>query len=125
MLRTLGKGAWPDGIAFDSYGNLWGTLVYSDKLFVLTPQGDLRFLLDEGDPAHVATIEDLDHLADPLVQVADCRVVPMTRAADDRRGQSRLVDLAHRPQPPRVGIGLFERDRRDDGVDSRSGSRCQ
>ncbi len=23
----LGKGAWPDGIAFDSYGNLWGTLV--------------------------------------------------------------------------------------------------
>ena len=33
-----GKGAWPDGIAFDSYGNLWGTLVYSDKLFVLTPR---------------------------------------------------------------------------------------
>ncbi len=32
------------------YGNLWGTLVYSDKLFVLTPQGDLRILLDEGDP---------------------------------------------------------------------------
>ena len=41
----LGKGAWPDGIAFDSYGNLWGTLVYSDKLFILTPQGDLRILL--------------------------------------------------------------------------------
>jgi gluconolactonase len=38
----LGKGAWPDGIAFDSYGNLWGTLVYSDKLFVLTPQGGGR-----------------------------------------------------------------------------------
>ena len=49
--RSLGKGAWPDGIAFDSYGNLWGTLVYSDKLFVLTPQGDMRVLLDEGDPA--------------------------------------------------------------------------
>ena len=47
---SLGKGAWPDGIAFDSYGNLWGTLVYSDKLFVLTPQGDLRVLLDEGRP---------------------------------------------------------------------------
>jgi sugar lactone lactonase YvrE len=41
----LGKGAWPDGIAFDAFGNLWGTLVYSDKLFVLTPQGDLRVLL--------------------------------------------------------------------------------
>jgi sugar lactone lactonase YvrE len=38
---SLGKGAWPDGIAFDAFGNLWGTMVYSDKLFVLTPEGDL------------------------------------------------------------------------------------
>ncbi|MGH7194398.1 MAG: SMP-30/gluconolactonase/LRE family protein [Candidatus Saccharimonadales bacterium] len=54
---SLGKGAWPDGIAFDSYGNLWGTMVYSDKLFVLTPEGDLRILLDEGDPQKVAALE--------------------------------------------------------------------
>jgi gluconolactonase len=54
----LCKGAWPDGIAFDSCGNLWGTLVYSDKLFVLTPQGDLRILLDEGDPVKVAALEE-------------------------------------------------------------------
>jgi sugar lactone lactonase YvrE len=53
----LGKGAWPDGIAFDSYGNLWGTMVYSDKLFVLTPEGDLKVLLDEGDPAKVDALE--------------------------------------------------------------------
>lgn len=53
----LGKGAWPDGIAFDTYGNLWGTLVYSDKLFVLTPQGDMRVLLDEGDPQQVDALE--------------------------------------------------------------------
>jgi len=55
--RSLGKGAWPDGIAFDSYGNLWGTMVYSDKLFVLTPRGDLRILLDEGDPQKVDALE--------------------------------------------------------------------
>jgi sugar lactone lactonase YvrE len=55
--RSLGKGAWPDGIAFDSYGNLWGTLVYSDKLFVLTPEGDLKVLLDEGDPQKVEALE--------------------------------------------------------------------
>jgi sugar lactone lactonase YvrE len=54
---SLGKGAWPDGIAFDSFGNLWGTMVYSDKLFVLTPQGDLRILLDEGDPSLVDALE--------------------------------------------------------------------
>jgi gluconolactonase len=53
----LGKGAWPDGIAFDTYGNLWGTLVYSDRLFVLTPQGDMRVLLDEGDPQKVDALE--------------------------------------------------------------------
>jgi sugar lactone lactonase YvrE len=55
--RSLGKGAWPDGIAFDIVGNLWGTCVYSDKLFVLTPNGDLRVLLDEGDPAKVDALE--------------------------------------------------------------------
>jgi gluconolactonase len=55
---TLGRGAWPDGIAFDSAGNLWGTLVYSDKLFVLTPAGDMRVLLDEGDPASVRVLEE-------------------------------------------------------------------
>jgi gluconolactonase len=54
---NLGKGAWPDGIAFDICGNLWGTMVYSDKLFVLTPQGDLRILLDEGDPEKVEALE--------------------------------------------------------------------
>lgn len=54
---SLGKGAWPDGIAFDSLGNLWGTTVYSDKLFALTPQGDLRLLLDEGDSMKVDDLE--------------------------------------------------------------------
>jgi gluconolactonase len=54
---SLGKGAWPDGIAFDSLGNLWGTMVYSDKLFVLSPAGDFRLLLDEGDPKKVEALE--------------------------------------------------------------------
>lgn len=54
---NLGKGAWPDGIAFDAFGNLWGTMVYSDKLFVLTPEGDLKILLDEGDPEKVTALE--------------------------------------------------------------------
>ena len=54
---SLGRGAWPDGIAFDTAGNLWGTLVYSDKLFVITPEGDMRVLLDEGDPEKVFALE--------------------------------------------------------------------
>jgi gluconolactonase len=39
----------PDGITFDSHGNLWGTIVYSDRLFALAPDCDLKILPDEGD----------------------------------------------------------------------------
>jgi len=44
-------GGYPDGIAFDAFGNLWCTLVMVDQLVALTPQGDRRLLLDDGDPA--------------------------------------------------------------------------
>jgi len=44
-------GGLPDGIAFDAFGNLWCTLIMVDRLIALTPQGDLRVLLDDGDPA--------------------------------------------------------------------------
>ncbi len=43
-------GGYPDGIAFDSFGNLWCTLVMVDRLIALTPSGDLKVLLDDGDP---------------------------------------------------------------------------
>ncbi|MAI11951.1 MAG: gluconolactonase [Rhodospirillaceae bacterium TMED167] len=43
----LGSGGFPDGIAFDSYGNLWGTLVMSDQIFAITPEGDYRVILDD------------------------------------------------------------------------------
>ena len=56
--KHMGAGAYPDGIAFDSYGNLWGTMVYSDKLFVITPDGELVILLDEGDPENVKQLDD-------------------------------------------------------------------
>jgi len=53
----LGKGAYPDGIAFDSYGNLWGTCVYSDKIFAITPEEEFKILLDEGDPQKIARLD--------------------------------------------------------------------
>lgn len=40
-------GALIDGIAFDAYGNLWGTHVMTDRIFALTPEGELRILLDD------------------------------------------------------------------------------
>ncbi|HEX5739147.1 MAG TPA: SMP-30/gluconolactonase/LRE family protein [Hydrogenophaga sp.] len=44
-------GGYPDGIAFDAFGNLWCTLVMVDRLIAITPQGEVRLLLDDGDPA--------------------------------------------------------------------------
>lgn len=43
-------GGYPDGIAFDAYGNLWCTLVMMDQLIAITPKGDKRMLLDDSDP---------------------------------------------------------------------------
>jgi sugar lactone lactonase YvrE len=43
-------GGLPDGIAFDACGNLWGTLVMTDQLFILTPEGEQHIILDDGVP---------------------------------------------------------------------------
>ncbi len=53
----LGNGGFPDGICFDAYGNLWGTLVMADVIFAITPDGDYRVLLDDGDDAATAALE--------------------------------------------------------------------
>ncbi len=39
--------AFIDGIAFDAYGNLWGTHVMIDRIFAITPEGDLQIILDD------------------------------------------------------------------------------
>jgi gluconolactonase len=39
----------PDGFAFDTYGNLWITIVQTDRLVALTPEGELLTLLDDCD----------------------------------------------------------------------------
>ncbi len=62
-------GGFPDGIAFDSFGNLWCTLVMVDQLVALTPQGDKLVLLDDGEPA--ASKRLLDHMAAGTVTADD------------------------------------------------------
>jgi len=53
---NLGTG-FPDGIAFDAFGNLWCTMVMADRLIAITPEGDVLELLDDGDPAATAELE--------------------------------------------------------------------
>ncbi|MGY2322989.1 MULTISPECIES: SMP-30/gluconolactonase/LRE family protein [Pseudomonas] len=47
---------FPDGFAFDTFGNLWVTLVMSDKLIALTPDGEVLTLLDDGNPQATALL---------------------------------------------------------------------
>lgn len=47
---------FPDGFAFDSFGNLWVTLVMSDKLIALTPDGEVLTLLDDSNPQTTALL---------------------------------------------------------------------
>ena len=46
--RSLGSG-FIDGIAFDSYGNLWATMIFADRLVAITPEGELLSLFEDGD----------------------------------------------------------------------------
>lgn len=48
----------PDGFAFDSYGNLWVTLIFLDKLVAITPDGDVLTLLDDSNPQANAVYEE-------------------------------------------------------------------
>lgn len=50
-------GGIPDGFAFDAFGNLWITLILSERLVALTPEGELLTLLDDGDPVAVAAFD--------------------------------------------------------------------
>lgn len=53
---------FPDGFAFDAHGNLWITLIMSDKLIALTPEGEVLTLLDDGNPEATAALNR--HYAD-------------------------------------------------------------
>lgn len=54
--EDLGPGVI-DGIAFDSYGNLWATMIFADRLIAITPSGELLELMNDGDPVATAAFE--------------------------------------------------------------------
>ncbi|MAX80019.1 MAG: gluconolactonase [Crocinitomicaceae bacterium] len=41
---------FPDGFAFDTYGNLWVTLIFTDQLIAITPDREIVTILDDSDP---------------------------------------------------------------------------
>lgn len=49
---------FPDGFAFDTFGNLWTTLIFTDRLAVITPEGEELIVLDDSDPLSKKRLED-------------------------------------------------------------------
>jgi len=50
-------GFFIDGIAFDDFGNLWGTHIMRDQIFAITPEGDVRIILDDDVPGPSQALE--------------------------------------------------------------------
>ncbi|ALL79355.1 gluconolactonase (plasmid) [Pseudonocardia sp. EC080610-09] len=51
-------GRFIDGIAFDAFGNLWGTYIFTDGIFAITPEREVRLILDDSTPEEVARFDD-------------------------------------------------------------------
>jgi len=75
----LGRGGFPDGIAFDAAGNLWGTLIMSDVIFAIDPDGNYHELLVDGDEARTAALEaafQAGSLTPEIMLAASGRIAP-------------------------------------------------
>lgn len=55
--KNFGPGGYPDGIAFDAVGNLWCTLVFGEKIVVISPSGKTRLIFDDGHPQAIAAVD--------------------------------------------------------------------
>jgi len=53
---SLGRGLI-DGITFDAYGNLWGAMIFADRLIAITPDGELLTLFDDGNASAMDQFE--------------------------------------------------------------------
>ncbi len=75
----LGRFGFPDGITFDAFENLWGTLVMSDQLFFLTPEGEFHIFLDDGNETASLAMEKAfveDRLTPEMMLTAGGKIAP-------------------------------------------------
>ncbi len=50
-------GRFIDGIAFDQFGNLWGTYIFTDGIFAITPERDVRILFEDSTPEEIHSFD--------------------------------------------------------------------
>jgi sugar lactone lactonase YvrE len=54
----LGRGAFVDGFAFDSQGNIWVTTILRNSVGVITPKGDYHIILEDVNEASLNSLEE-------------------------------------------------------------------
>lgn len=71
---SLGRGALPDGFAFDTMGNIWVTIINQNALFVIDRHGDVhvvyRDMVDGAVEALAAGVEHRNGTVDQLIACA-------------------------------------------------------
>ncbi len=58
VVAEFGAGVFPDGLTFDASGDVWITSVISNRLIRVDRSGRQELLLDDGDEAHLAWVEE-------------------------------------------------------------------
>lgn len=58
VVAEFGRGTFPDGLAFDAEGGIWIVSIVSNRVIRVAPDGRQEVVLDDGDPAHVAWVEE-------------------------------------------------------------------
>jgi sugar lactone lactonase YvrE len=101
---SLGRGAFPDGITFDRFGNLWITIITQNALFVIDTRGDLHIVYRDMNEQAVATIaEGNEKKTGTLEQLGVCAAVdgpvrlPTSIAFRGRTAFIGNVGLTHLP----------------------------
>lgn len=62
---------FPDGFAFDAFGNLWVTLIFTDQLIAITPDGEVLTLLDDSPVTKAQLFEQFEaHTLTPEIMGA-------------------------------------------------------
>lgn len=62
---SLGTGL-VDGIAFDSYGNLWAAMIFADRLVAITPDGECLEVFNDGNRQGTEAFEHAFASGDPV-----------------------------------------------------------
>lgn len=57
VVAEYGAGTFPDGLAIDEEGGLWVVSVVTNRIFRISPEGDVVLLFEDFEPDHVAEVE--------------------------------------------------------------------